>query len=185
MTIRRPTLVALILCAVCGAVLLSVHLRPVPTPYTRADLVPTVEPMYGPQSWTDRAFFGVSKLFSQGRTHYQFGASPTNRCSVQGLLNQSMAVTGTRYLIAQEVLAASVPFGTATTLDGPKWVASFENALETQRPEWWDPNRKTFVRENLVLIRWPDPKTVLVLTRDLATEFQRTNHAVASEGTPP
>jgi hypothetical protein len=54
-------------------------------------------------------------------------------------------------------------------------VAAFENALQTGTPEWWDAEQKKMRDENLILIRFPEQKTVLVLPRDKAVEFQRTN----------
>ena len=106
---------------------------------------------------------------------FSFPASPTNRCGVQGLLNQCMEVSGDRYLMPPVVAAGSVRFGNTTMLNGPQWVAAFEKALQTGTPEWWDAEQKKMRDENLVLIRFPEQKTVLVLPQDKAVEFQRTN----------
>jgi hypothetical protein len=40
-----------------------------------------------------------------------------------------MSVTGTRYLIAREVLGTSVDFGYTKPLNGFHWVAAFEQTL--------------------------------------------------------
>jgi hypothetical protein len=101
-----------------------------------------------------------------------FAASPTRGCSISGLLNQCMQVTGFHYLIDKQVSSGSVQFGNAETLDGTQWVAAFENALQTGRPEWWDPARKSFRRENLALIKFPQKKIVLVLPKDKAAKYE-------------
>ena len=73
------------------------------------------------------------------------------------------------------VAAGSVRFGNTNTLNGPQWAAAFEKALQTGTPEWWDAEQKKMRDENLVLIRFPEQRTVLVLPPEKATEFQRTN----------
>lgn len=80
-----------------------------------------------------------------------------------------------RYLMPPFVAAGSVRFGNTNMLNGPQWVAAFEKALQTGTPEWWDAEQKKMRDENLVLIRFPEQKTVLVLPREKAAEFQRTN----------
>jgi hypothetical protein len=60
---------------------------------------------------------------------YSFPSSSIQLCSVQGLLNQCMEVTGTHYLIAREALGRTVIFGHTNTLNGSQWVAAFEQAL--------------------------------------------------------
>lgn len=62
---------------------------------------------------------------------YRFGPSPIGPCSLDGLLNQCMQVTGTRYLIAREALGGVVYFGHTNTLNGAQWVAAFEQTLRT------------------------------------------------------
>jgi RNA polymerase sigma factor (sigma-70 family) len=101
-----------------------------------------------------------------------FPAHPIQRCSISGLLNQCMQVTGDHYLIDKEVSAGTVQFGNAETLDGSQWVEAFEKALQTARPEWWDSARKGFRRENLVFIRFPQKKVVLVLPKDKAAKYE-------------
>ena len=105
-------------------------------------------------------------------TATSFPASPTRGCSISGLLNQCMAMTGYHYLIDKDVSAGSVQFGNSETLNGLQWAAAFENALQTGRPEWWDSTRKVMRRENLVLIKFPKKKIVLVLPREKAAKYQ-------------
>jgi len=105
-------------------------------------------------------------------TASSFPASPKRACSVSGLLNQCMQVTGFHYLIDKDVSAGSVQFGNAETLNGSQWVAVFENALQTGQPEWWDSATKARRRENLVLIKFPEKKVVLVVPRDKAAKYQ-------------
>jgi hypothetical protein len=82
-----------------------------------------------------------------------------------------MDVTGTRYLIAENVAAGSVMFGNTNTLNGAQWVKAFTDALRTNRPSWWDPTRHGFRHEDLVLLT-RDGKTVLVLPEDMTPGYQ-------------
>ena len=104
--------------------------------------------------------------------NYTFPITPVQRCSISGLLNQCMQLSGWRYLIDKEVAAGSVKFGNAKVLNGEEWLTAFENALQTNTPEWWDAKLKRQRQENLVLIRYPKLKTVLVLPKDKATKYQ-------------
>jgi hypothetical protein len=102
---------------------------------------------------------------------YSFSASQTTRCSIHGLLNQCMEITGTRYVIAKDVAAGTIEFGHTNTLNGTQWVAAFTEALQNSQPEWWDPQAKRFHKENLALIT-NDARTVLVLPKAMAQEFR-------------
>ena len=104
--------------------------------------------------------------------NWNFPISPVYRCSISGLLNQCMEVSGWHYLIDKDVSAGGVNFGCSKVLNGEEWVVAFENALQTNRPEWWDAKKKGSRRENLVLIRYPEQKTVLVLPKDKAAKYQ-------------
>lgn len=104
-----------------------------------------------------------------------YAASPVVPCSIQGLLNECMQTSGTRYLMPLGVAAGTVRFGNAIALDGRQWIDSFESALQTNRPSVFDPQSKRPHQENLVLIRYPKQKTVLVLPASKAQEFRRTN----------
>ena len=101
-----------------------------------------------------------------------FPISPVQRCSISGSLNECMELSGWRYLIDKEVAAGSVKFGSFKVLNGEEWLATFENSLQTNKPEWWDAELKRQRQENLVLIRYPKQKIVLVLPRDKAVKYQ-------------
>ena len=103
---------------------------------------------------------------------YSFTASPTNRCSIHGLLNQCMEVTGVRYAIARDVAAGTIEFGHTNTLNGVQWVSAFTDALQHNQAEWWDSQAKGFHKESLVLLT-NDARTVLVLPKTMVQEFQR------------
>jgi hypothetical protein len=83
-----------------------------------------------------------------------------------------MEVSGWRYLIDTEVSAGSIEFGCPRSYNGQEWVTAFENALQTNRPEWWAGRQKRFRKENLVLIRFPKDKVVLVLPADKAAKYR-------------
>jgi len=104
--------------------------------------------------------------------NYTFPIEKVQRCSINGLLNQCMEVSGWRYLMDKEVAAGDVQFGCPKVYNGEEWVAAFENALQTNTPEWWVAKKKGFRRENLVLIRFPKEKTVLVLPQEKAAKYQ-------------
>lgn len=110
-----------------------------------------------------------------GRPHpqnYSFPATPKRGCSIYGLLSQCMEVTGVRYVVAKDVAAGSVEFGSTNTLNGAQWAKAFTEALESGRPEWWDSQTKAFRKENLILVT-NGARTVLVLPKEMAHEFQR------------
>jgi RNA polymerase sigma factor (sigma-70 family) len=107
--------------------------------------------------------------------NYSFPATPVQLCSIQGLLDQCMRVSGWRYLVEKDVaMGGMVNFGAPKAMNGEEWVAAFENALQTNRPAWSERvgNRSRWRQENLVLIRYPDQKTVLVLTKEKAVKYQ-------------
>ena len=91
-------------------------------------------------------------------------------CSISGLLNQCMDVTGCRYAIAKEVAAGSVYFAHTNTLNGAQWVKAFTDALQSDHPEWWEARTKTMRKENLVLLT-NGAGTVLVLPKEMVQEF--------------
>ena len=167
---------------VAGGMFLMLRTKtPAPLPFDTGGFVATTPPtiIIPPSSPSlkdliERALF---RLMTKAPTasSFSFPASPTNLCGVQGLLNQCMEVSGVRYLMPRFVAAGTVRFGNTNTLNGPQWVAAFENALQTGTPKWLDTEQRRWRNENLVLIRFPEQKTVLVLPREKATEFQRTN----------
>jgi len=103
--------------------------------------------------------------------NYTFPISPAESCSIHGILNECMEVSGWRYLIEKDIAGGSVKFGADKVMNGVEWVAAFESALQTKSPEWWDQKRKTMRSENLVLIRYPKQKTILVVTKDKAAKY--------------
>jgi hypothetical protein len=124
----------------------------------------------------DRIFIWQLQLYQRfskpNPLAWSFDASPTNQCSIHGLLNQCAQATGVRYVIAREVAAGSVAFGHTNTLNGVQWVAAFTEALQTGKPGWWDTKNQIFHNENLVFVT-NSPKTILVLPPGMAAEFQR------------
>ena len=113
----------------------------------------------------------------QGRTasSWSFPGGPKTGCSIQGLLNQCAEVTDARYLMPLGVAAGVVQFGNTNTLTGPQWVAAFEKELQTGDVQYWDAQTKRMRREHLVLLRFPEEKTTVVLPESGAADFQRTN----------
>jgi hypothetical protein len=101
-----------------------------------------------------------------------FSAHGKNLCSIHGLLNQCMDVTGVRYVIAKEVAAGSFQFGHTNALNGSQWVAAVAHALQNDNPEWWDFQAKKFHRENLVFIT-NNSTTVLVVPKSRVQEFAK------------
>ena len=118
-------------------------------------------------------------------TNTTYAASPVMPCSIQGLLNECTQTSGTRYLMLQSVAAGTVRFGNATALNGRQWIDSFESALQTNKPSLFDPQSKRPHQENLVLIRYPEQQTVLVLPASAARELRRTNSTGVVESPSP
>jgi len=113
--------------------------------------------------------------FNAGRHGYNldnttFQGGPVQLCSISGLLAQCMDLTGWQYLIDKNVAAGSIEFGNSKPLNGQEWVAAFEHALENDKPQWFEHGK--FRRENLVFIRYPDQKIVLVLPPEKAVQYQ-------------
>jgi RNA polymerase sigma factor (sigma-70 family) len=104
--------------------------------------------------------------------NYTFPASDATPCSIHGLLNQCMQVSGWHYLIDKEVAAGSVNFGRTNEMNGQEWVEAFENALQFGEPQWWVTDSKKLRKENLVLLRYPQERTVLVLPQDKAAQYK-------------
>jgi hypothetical protein len=105
--------------------------------------------------------------------NYTFPASGPTPCSIHGLLNQCMEVSGWHYLIDKDVAAGSVNFGRTNVMNGQEWVAAFENALQFGEPEWWNfSGDKKLRKENLILLRYPREKNVLVLPQDKAAQYK-------------
>ena len=104
-----------------------------------------------------------------------FPATPVRRCSVNGLLNQCMEMTGMHYVMPLEVAAAAVYFGHSNTLNGSQWTAAFERALRADKVELWTDGRLR--RQKLALIR-KDNRTTYVVTESIAAAM--TNSTMGS-----
>jgi hypothetical protein len=103
---------------------------------------------------------------------YSFPARPVELCSIDGLLNQCMEVSGTRYMIAVEI-AGVVEFGSTNTLNGAQWVAALEHAIETSGPVvCYDYAQKRNFQDTLLLIR-ETPDVVKVVPRTKLAEYQK------------
>jgi hypothetical protein len=103
---------------------------------------------------------------------YSFPASPVQPCSIHGLLNQCMEVTGTQYLIAVEI-AGAVDFGSTNVLNGAQWAAAFEHAIETSKEVvCYDYAKKRNFEDTLVLIREKSGVVKVVPSTKLA-EYQK------------
>ena len=101
---------------------------------------------------------------------------PVSLCSISGLLNQCTQISGVRYYMPPNIAAGAVySGGSPTPLNGRQWIDAFESVLQTNGPSIYDPSTRIWLQQNLVLIRYPKQKAVLVLTSSDAWEFRRTN----------
>lgn len=91
-------------------------------------------------------------------------------CSIKAYLEQCMAFTGTKYLIAEEV--AYVDFGYSNTINGAEWVAAFEQALQTNQPACWHPASNGVWQENLLLVR-ERPRLVKLIPPSRLADYQK------------
>jgi len=142
-----------------------------------ADLVRTTRPTAGlpPTDFLPTRLFWMYYQWKQEHhpspVAWSFPAvSAPARSSIHGLLNQCMEVGGTQYFIEKNVAGGTLVFGSTNVLNGALWIDAVEFALQANKPEWWDPGKNGFRRENLVLLRH-DSRTVLVLTEALAKDF--------------
>ena len=87
-------------------------------------------------------------------------------------------MTGWRYLVDKDVVSGTVALrfpdspGDTGFVTGREWVDTFEKALQTGRPRWWDIKTQTQITENLVLLKFPKRKLVLVLRKDKARRYR-------------
>ena len=101
-----------------------------------------------------------------------FPATPVQLCSIHGLLNQCMEVTGTRYLIAVEI-AGGVEFGSTNSLSGAQWVTAVEHAVETSKAVvCYDYAKKRNFQDTLLLVRGRSGVVKVVPCTKLA-EYQK------------
>jgi hypothetical protein len=104
---------------------------------------------------------------------YSFPASPVALCSVGGLLNQCMEVSGTQYLIGVEAAGAAIEFGNTNVLTGAQWVAAFETAIEKSEPVMcYDYAKKRSFHDTLLLIR-EKPRLVKIIPRSKLSDYQK------------
>jgi hypothetical protein len=104
---------------------------------------------------------------------YSFPASPVALCSVSGLLNQCMEVSGTQYLIGVEAAGAAVEFGNTNVLNGTQWVAAFETAIEKSEPVMcYDYAKKRNFHDTLLLIH-EKPRLVKIIPRSKLSDYQK------------
>jgi hypothetical protein len=117
--------------------------------------------------------FVVTKLPPTGIMRYSvFPPGRATKCSIHGLLSQCTEISGVRYVITKEVAAGEVDFGATTTLTAPQFVQAFTQALQTNQPEFINFRTQRRYKENLVLLT-NDARTVLVLSKAMAREFER------------
>ena len=103
---------------------------------------------------------------------YTFRASPIGLCSIHGLLNQCMEITGTQYLIAVEV-AGAVAFGNTNSLNGSQWVAAFEHAIRASGPViCYDFAKKRNFQDALLVIH-ERAGVVKIVPRTKLAEYQK------------
>jgi len=118
-------------------------------------------------------YYELKKKYRPNPLSYTFNASGgPSPCSIHGLLNQAMDAGGTQYLVERHVAGGSVNFGHPVALNGAQWIEAFESALQTNKPEWWQPERKGFRRENLVLLHY-GRRTTLVLSEETAKLYEQ------------
>ncbi len=103
---------------------------------------------------------------------YSFPASGVTPCSMGGLLNQCMEVSGTKYLIAVEASACAVDFGHSNTLNGTQWVSAFESTITNQPVSCYDFTLKHFFEDRLVLIR-ERKNLVKIVPHSKLSEYQK------------
>ncbi len=101
-----------------------------------------------------------------------FPPTPVQPCSIHGLLNQCMEVSGTQYYIAVEV-AGAVEFGHTNALNGAQWVAAFERAIEASKAVMcYDFANKRNFQDKVLLIR-ESPGVVKVVPQSKLPDYQR------------
>jgi hypothetical protein len=102
---------------------------------------------------------------------FSFPAAPVRTCSIQGLLDECMEVTGTRYLVAVEI-AGPVEFGTTNVLTGPQWVQAFERAIESSKSViYYDYAKKRNFMDTLLVIH-ERPGLVKILPASKLADYQ-------------
>jgi hypothetical protein len=148
-----------------------------PTTYSKMQMPPHLT-LYQRAFWTWMEY--QRRHGKRNPATFSFPASPVTPCSIHGLLNQCMEVTGTRYLIAVEI-GGGVDFGNTNTLSGAQWVAAFEHAIETSDSVMcYDYAKKQNFQDTLLLIR-ERPGLVKVVPRSKLAEYQKAGLVRANE----
>ena len=111
---------------------------------------------------------------------WSMNATPTRLHGVS-MLNQCMELSGTRYLVAHEAWGGMVQFG-HSNLNGAQWVAAFELALQTNRPECYHPASNMWA-ENLLFIR-EKAGVVKVIPPSRLSDYQKAGLVDASYKPP-
>jgi hypothetical protein len=120
--------------------------------------------------WAWKQFLQTHR--TRNRTFFTFAASPVQLCSIHGLLNNCMEVTGTHYYVAVEI-AGGVQFGNSSVLNGAQWVAAFENSIETSGPViCYDFAGKANFQDTLVLIR-ERPGVVKIIPKTKLADYRK------------
>ena len=104
---------------------------------------------------------------------YSFPAGRLRLSSIEEGLNLCMAVTGTRYLIAVEIVGqGALEFLSTNALNGAQWVAAFENDIQSVPTGCYDYATKRVFHDTLLLIR-ERPGVVKVVPRKKLAEYQK------------
>jgi hypothetical protein len=140
-----------------------------PTTYSKVQMLQNL-PLRQRLLWTWMQF--QRRYARRNPAAYSFPACPVQPCSIHGLLNQCMEVTGTQYLIAVEIVG-TVEFGSTNTLNGAQWVAAFEDAISTSNSvACYDYAKKRHFQDTLLLIR-ERRGLVKVVPRTKLVEYQK------------
>lgn len=103
---------------------------------------------------------------------YTFPPGQAQPCSIAGLLNQCMKISGTRYLIAVEASGGIVNFGHTNKLNGAQWVSAFEQALTNQPVGCYDYAEKRGFIDTLLLVR-EQPDLVKIVPRSMLSVYEK------------
>jgi hypothetical protein len=112
---------------------------------------------------------------------WSFAASPRQPCSIQGMLNECMEVTGRRYLVAVEI-AGAVEFGHTNVMSGAQFVTAVERAIEESKDVvCHDYRARRNFQDSLLLIR-ERPGLVKIVPRSKLADYQKAGLASAKAG---
>jgi hypothetical protein len=138
---------------------------------------PKVQPALGPGVTVPQRiaweWWQLKRRFSKPNpSAFSFPASQVQPCSITGLLNQCMWVTGTKYLVAVEI-GSTVEFGNSNTLSGAQWVVAVEHAIGSSNlVVCYDYGTKRNFQDTLLVIR-DRPGVVKVIPRTKLADYQK------------